>query len=387
MKIKKVNVLKIKKVKYIGFYDIESYAFEKRVKSIAAVNKMNYVASAMESAGYNVEIVSPSWSANIGGFYKKRYIKLSENISLKLGPTFGANRFFTKKLRIFLSWIWLFFFLIRNVKKEEKIVVYHSMMAIYPIYYAQKFKKFKIILELNEIYQDVTVLSSKFKKLEMQIINDSEAFILSTELLQSKIDSKKKFLTNYGNYRILKIEDSPFKDKIHIVYAGVIDRYKAGAFNALDCAQFLSEKYMIHLIGFGNEKDLAELQKTITINNAKNECKVIFDGLKTGQEYIKYVSKCHIGLSTQSPGGEYNNSSFPSKVLSYLSMGLRVVSVDIEAIKKSKIGHLLYYYKENSGKSISEAILKIDVNSAYDGKNSLVELDKKFIEDLKNLIN
>ena len=379
--------MKIKKVKYIGFYDIESCAFEKRVKSIAAVNKMNYIASAMESAGYSVEIVSPSWSANIGGFYKKRNTKLSKNISLKVGPTFGAASFFTKKLRVFLSWIWLFIYLIRNVKKEDKIVVYHSMMAIYPIYYAQKIKKFKIILELNEIYQDVTAFSSRFKKLEMQIINDSEAYILSTELLQSKINSNKTFLINYGNYRIEKKLFTPFENKIHIVYAGVIDMHKAGAFNALDCAQFLSKEYIIHLIGFGNEQDIIELNKRIIINNTKNECKVIFDGLKTGQEYIKYVSKCHIGLSTQSPGGEYNNSSFPSKVLSYLSMGLRVVSVDIEAIKKSKIGHLLYYYKENSGKSISEAILKIDVNSAYDSKNSLVELDKKFIEDIKNLIN
>lgn len=376
----------MKKVKYIGFYDIESYAFEKRVKSIAAVNKMNYIANAMKSAGYSVVIVSPSWSANIGGFYKKRNTNLSENISLKMGPTFGADNFFTKKFRVFLSWIWLFFYLIKNVQKEEKIVVYHSMMAIYPIYYAQKIKKFKIILELNEIYQDVTVLSSKFKKLEMQIINNSEAYILSTELLQSKISTKKTFLINYGNYRISKKVESPLKDKIHIVYAGIIDKYK-GAFNALDAAQFLTEKYIIHIIGFGNEMDIMELHKRIKINNENNECKVIFDGLKTGEEYIEYISKCHIGLSTQSPGAEYNNTSFPSKVLSYLSMGLRVVSVDIESIKKSKIGELLYYYIGNSGKSISEAILKIDINSPYDSKKSLIELDKKFIEDVKSLIN
>lgn len=377
----------MKKVKYIGFYDVESFSSEKRVKSIAAANKMNYIASAMESAGYEVEIVSPSWSANNKGFYGLRESRLSENITLKIGPTFGADNFFTKKLRILFSWIWLFIYLIKNVKKDEKIIVYHSMMAIYPIYYARKIKNFKIILELNEIYQDVTVFSSKFKKLEMQIIKDSDAYILSTELLQSKINSKKAFLINYGNYRVSKKADSPLKDKIHIVYAGIIDKYKAGAFNAIDAAQFLTEKYIIHIIGFGNEMDIMELHKRIKINNENNECKVIFDGLKSGEEYIEYISKCHIGLSTQSPGAEYNNTSFPSKVLSYLSMGLRVVSVDVESITKSKIGQLLYYYIGNSGKSISEAILKIDINSPYDSKKSLIELDKKFIEDIKNLIN
>jgi hypothetical protein len=376
----------MKRVKYIGFYDVESYTSENRVRSIAAINKMNYIASAMESAGYEVEIVSPSWSANNKGFYRAREKKISENIRLKIGPTFGADNFFTKKLRIFLSWIWLFLYLIKNTKKDEKIIVYHSMMASHPIYYAQKIKCFNIILELNEIYQDVTAFSSTFKKLEMQIIKASQAYILSTELLQSKIGDNKSFIINYGNYRISKKVDFSFKDKIHIVYAGIIDKAKEGAFNALDCAQFLTDEYIIHIIGFGNEKDIIELESRIKKSNKINGCKLIYDGLKTGEEYIEYVSKCHIGLSTQSPGAEYNNSSFPSKVLSYLSMGLRVVSVDIAAIKTSKIDHLLYCYKENSGISISEAILKIDINSTYDSKESLIELDEKFIVDIKSLI-
>lgn len=374
----------MKKIKYIGFYDVENYAFEKRVRSIAAVNKMNYIASALESAGYKVEIVSPSWSANVDGFYKKRETKLTENVCLKMGPTFGANNFFTKKIRIFLSWAWLFLYFIRNVKKDEKVLVYHSMMAIYPIYFAKKIKNFKIILELNEIYQDVAIYSNKLNKKERKIINDSYSYILSTELLKSKININKNWLINYGNYRVEETIYAPSNDKIHIIYAGIIDNYKAGAFNALDSAKFLSNKYLIHIIGFGSIQDITELQKRIAINNENNECKVIFDGLKTGQEYIEYVSRCHIGLSTQSPDGEYNNTSFPSKVLSYLAMGLRVVSVDIEAIKKSQIGKLLYFYQENNGKSIAEAILKIDIKVPYDSKKILRELDQKFIEDIKN---
>lgn len=374
----------MKKIKYIGFYDVENYAFEKRVRSIAAVNKMNYIASALESAGYKVEIVSPSWSANVDGFYKKRETKLTENVCLKMGPTFGANNFFTKKIRIFLSWAWLFLYFIRNVKKDEKVLVYHSMMAIYPIYFARKIKNFKIILELNEIYQDVAIYSNKLNKKERKIINDSYSYILSTELLKSKININKNWLINYGNYRVEETIYAPSNDKIHIIYAGIIDNYKKGAFNALDSAQFLSKEYLIHIIGFGNEMDIIDLQKRIAINNENNECKVIFDGLKTGKEYTEYVSRCHIGLSTQSPDGEYNNTSFPSKVLSYLAMGLRVVSVDIEAIKKSQIGKLLYFYQENNGKSIAEAILKIDIKVPYDSKKILRELDQKFIEDIKN---
>jgi hypothetical protein len=377
----------MQKIRYIGFYDVESYASERRVKSIAAVNKMNYIASAITNAGYRVEIVSPSWTANINGYYKNRQVDISEKITLNIGPTFGTNNFVTNKFKVILSWIWLFLFLVKNVKKDEKIVVYHSMMAIYPVFYAQKIIKFKIILELNEIYQEATSFSDRLRKMEMKIIEAAETYILSTELLQSRINKDKTFVINYGNYNVEKISTNTYEDKIHIVYAGVIDMFKAGAFNALECAQFLSDKYLIRLIGFGTEEDVNELKKRIKISDEKNECKVKFDGLKTADDYIEYVSKCHIGLSTQSPGAEYNNSSFPSKVLSYLSMGLQVVTVEIDAIKCSKVAHLCHYYKENNGKSIAKAILKIDKNSYYNSKNSLRELDNNFIKDIRTIIN
>jgi hypothetical protein len=375
----------MKIVKYIGFYDVDNYVSENRVKSIAAVNKMNYISSAIVKAGYKVEIISPSWSANSNGLFKPREIVLSKNILLKIGPTFGANNIFSRKLRVFLSWSWLFLYLIKNVKKDENILVYHSMMAIHPICLAKKIKKFKIILELNEIYQDVSVYSSRFKKMEMKIINYSQSYILSTELLESKINDAKNYLVNYGNYNVEETLYKPSKDKIHVIYAGIIDRYKAGAFNALECAQFLDGKYMIHIIGFGNKEDVIELENKILENNNKYPCQVEFGGLKTGKEYIQAVSECHIGLSTQSPEGTYNNTSFPSKVLSYLSMGLRVVSVDVDSIKKSSIGSLLYFYKNNNGKSIAETILRIDMKQPYKSKKILRELDENFSKELKKI--
>lgn len=376
-----------KVIKYVGFYDVENYSFEKRVKGIAAVNKMNYIASAIERAGFCVEIISPSWTANINGYYKKRKTPIKENISLVIGPSFGANNFITKKFRILLSLFWLFTYLIQNTKKDEKIIVYHSIMATFPIYIAQKIKQFKIILEFNEIYQDVTDFSINLKRLEKRIVKKADSYILSTELLKSKINTNKSFMVNYGNYQITEKTYNPFDNKIHIVYAGILDKLKGGAFNAVESAKYLSGKYVIRIIGFGNSQDIADLQDRIEQENSNNVCKIFFDGLKYGEEYTEYISKCNIGLSTQSPEAEYNNTSFPSKVLSYLSMGLRVVTIDIEAIRISQIGHILYYYNENNGKSIADAILNIEMNSQYDSKKVLIELDRSFIEDMQNLLN
>ncbi|WP_339611171.1 hypothetical protein, partial [uncultured Planktosalinus sp.] len=289
----------MEKIKYIGFYDIELFDNEKRVRSIAAVNKMNYIAGALVDSGYIVEIVSPSWSSTKTGYFRSRTCKVFENVVLKVGPTFGAENLILKRFRIFLSWLWLFSYLLINAKKKEKVIVYHSIMAIYPIYLAKKIKKFEVILELNEIYQDVSELSHHYKNIENKIIQVSSAYIISTEMLKSKIDDNKPFLINYGNYRPEGNRYSPYNDKIHIVYAGIIDLHKAGAFNAIESARHLSKDYIIHIIGFGNLKNINELKEKIAISNQIHECKVIFDGIKNGDEYVDYVSKCHIGLSTQ----------------------------------------------------------------------------------------
>ncbi len=67
-------------------------------------------------------------------------------------------------------------------------------------------------------------------------------------------------------------------------------------------------------------------------------------------------------------------------------MGLRVVSIEIEAIKKSEVDQLLYYYSDNNGESIANVILNIDLNSHYDSKTFLQRLDERFIKDLKKLL-
>lgn len=375
----------MKTIKYVGFYDVDDFPCENRVKSIAAVNKMNYIVSAIKRGGWGVEIISPSWSANSQGFYSRRKTKLADGITIELGPTFGARNNLSKKLRILFSWIWLFFYLLFNTKKNEKVIVYHSIMALPPLYFLIKIKKIRIVLELNEIYQNVSDFSPFLKEMEMKIIRKSKYFILSTDLLQSKIAADSQYLINYGDYRISEEGLKSNSGKIKIVYAGVIDLTKRGAFNAVEVAQYLSEKYEIRIIGFGSEDDLKNLKVLIDKNNNENNCKVYFDGLKKGEDYIKYISSCHIGLSTQSPDNDFNFTSFPSKILSYLSLGLRVISVDVPSIRKSKVGKLLFFYDGSGGKAISTAILKINLDEPYSSKMFLKRLDEDFIKGIRKL--
>ena len=112
-----------------------------------------------------------------------------------------------------------------------------------------------------------------------------------------------------------------------------------------------------------------------------------FDGLKSGEEYIEFIQSCDIGLSTQNPDAEFNATSFPSKILSYMSNGLRVVSVRIPAIEQSAIGNYMYYYNEQTPQEIAKAVLSVNLSDNYNGKEVIKKLNTEFTENIKNLIN
>lgn len=377
--------MKRKSVKYIGFYDLQNSKSD-RVSVLAATNKMDYIANAIKRAGYEVEFVSPSWMGYGSDikFEKKKNIILDEGVSLTLCPSWITKNKITRNIKIVFSLTWLFFYLLKNVKRNEKILAYHVQWISIPIRAAKFIKGFDLILEVEEIYQDIMVYKDVFATWEDKLIDAADSFILSTELLIPKITKNRPYVVVYGTYKIIEKSVESINDgKIHLVYAGVIDSIKKGAFNALEASKFLTEDYHLHIIGFG---EVEKLKKIIKEYNIDNKCLITYDGLLSGDEYTNYLQSCHIGLSTQSMDGEYLESSFPSKILSYLSLGLRVVSCYIDCISQSKIGKLVTYYTDDDPKLIAEAIMKISILEDYDSKSIIKKLDKNFIKDIKSLL-
>ena len=154
----------------------------------------------------------------------------------------------------------------------------------------------------------------------------------------------------------------------------------------LRAAEFLPENYHVHILGFGTEEQKKQLQELIALVQERTKCTLTYDGLKSGEEYIQFLQKCHIGLCTQIPDAKYTETSFPSKVLVYLANGLRVLSVRIPAVEQSDIGDLLFYYDEQKPEKIAEAIQSIDMNLPYDGRERLEMLDIKATKDIQELL-
>lgn len=351
----------------------------------SAITKGKYVASALASCSSEVEIVSLAYPTKDS--QDEVYYQVSENVICHLFKGKYSNnriirylnhKLYDKKIRKYLK---------QNVKKDDIIVVYHSLANMKLVKYIKKDITDKIVYEVEEIYGDV-INDEKTKTKELKAFKNASSYIFSNDYLNSIINTKQlPYVTCYGTYEIPTLYKESFNDNlIHCLYAGTLAQNK-GALNAINVAKYLPNNYLIHILGFGSEKDIADIKNAVNeVNNSYGTTKVIYEGLKLNEEYLKFIQKCQIGLCTQNIDAAFNTTSFPSKILSYMSNGLEVVGVNIAAIKNSKVGQYIQFYNVPDEKEIANAILNINLNNKTNNVDVVKELDKEFKEDLKDML-
>ena len=350
---------------YIGHYDLYD-SNVKRSYATSAVNKIKYMLKSFSKAYEEVCVFS--FSRNIEEKFKiyPSELKHEGSVGIYFPLSWGGKG----KLHTFSMIIWLriclFLYLLKHAHKNEHVYVYHATAYGKSILWAKAIKKFKLILEVEEIYSDVQKTIRGLRDYEFSYINTADAFIFSTNLLDEKINKlNKPYIVINGTYEVEDIISGKFNDgKIHVVYAGTFDIRKGSA-AAAAAAEYLNKDYVLHICGFGTEKDKTDLLEIISQSNAKHDCKIEFHGLLTGREYISFLQKCHIGLSTQNPNESFNATSFPSKILSYLANGLSVVSIRIPAIETSSVGKYVTYYDEQTPSQIADAIMNANIETNY----------------------
>lgn len=351
------------KVFYIGFYNHKKIEKEKLFNFPAATNKMEYIISLLERLKIETMIINPSWTKE-NKFTKATFNKLNDNISLKTFFSIPWSNRIYKSLSSRLNKIQLFAYMLFCTRKNDTIILYHSIVYSNLFIMLKKIKKFNLILEVEEIYQDINFLTRSEMKSENKIFSISDKFIYSTELMKDRINNKKENITISGNYLIKNRYNDRFNDeKKHIVYAGIIDKQKKGAFEIFKIAKYFSNEYIFHILGFGDSQDISQLRENILIFNKNNAAKVEYNGLLFNEDLNIFLQKCDIGLSCQTPVGKYNNSSFPSKVINYLTNGIEVITIDLQVIRKSKINDIVSYYQENNYQEIYNIAKKINKNS------------------------
>ena len=372
-------------MKYIGYYDCEQNKEENRNYVLAATNKMTYIASALARNGISVEIISASGTLNTRACPGKR-LEIAPNVVLKLFPSMGSGGRIKRVLSRWTLQARLFCYLLTHIQKGETVILYHSLGYMRLIRLLRAVKKFRLILELEELYGDVTGDSNMLRK-EKQFAKKADAYILPTAMLKDSLSvGNKPCVLIHGTYQVEPQIGSGFgDDKIHVVYAGTFDPRKGGG-AAAAAAEYLPENYHVHILGFGSKSDTETMQCLIADVSTRAKATVTYDGLLSGANYIRFIQSCHIGLSTQNPDAAFNATSFPSKILSYMANGLRVVSIRIPAIETSAVGDALYYYEKQTPEEIAKAIMNVDMRDVYDSRKVISMLNKKFVAEMKTVI-
>lgn len=376
-----------KPIKYVGYFDFQDSEIP-RFYSLAASNKMEYIAEAINNAGRDVELVSVSASAELRFKWQKAEVKArSPHFRVRFFSTFGGSGTILHILRTLWHKVALLMYLLFHTRKNEPVVVYHSLGYFNSIIWAKRVKKFRLILEVEEIYQDVGTYSERVKHREYAMFDAADAYIFSTNLLVEQLNRyNKPYVVIAGTYHVEPPINAPVNDgKIHVVYAGTFDIRK-GAAAAAAAARFMPENYHLHICGFGNATDTAHIKEVIAQTALNSQAAITYDGMLKGKDYIALLQRCHIGLSTQDPSAAFNTTSFPSKILSYLANGLRVVSIRIDAVVHSVVGKHLTYYSEQTPQTIARAILDVDMNAPFDARQIVEHLNKEFVAKIGELL-
>lgn len=385
-------------LKYIAYYsDPDNQKCRKTAPS--ADTKIDYILSAIRKIGYDAKVISKCGVTRCDKLLKfyDDYTIEKNGVCVRFVPDLTSKfRIFRFLARRYNRWK------VNSLIKEEclrtncKILIYHSLGMYSVIKFLKRHQK-PFILEVEEIYSDVmTKRKRRSRKKEDEMFAAADAFVLSTELLNAEVNqSGKPYIVVNGTYQAEPERKCNFFDKglqssgerkIHCVYAGTFDPRKGGAVAAAAAAEYLPSGYHIHILGFGSIAEVKNMQEAVAEIAKRAKATVTYDGLLSGEDYIRFIQSCDIGLSTQNPDAAFNATSFPSKILSYMANGLRIVSVRIPAIEDSAVGKHLYYYDRQTPEEIAKAIMAVDMKDGYDGRKIINWLDEDFRQNLKMML-
>lgn len=287
-------------------------------------------------------------------------------------------------LRILLAWFWLTVYLIKNCKKGERVLIYHTTNLMLPLILVKKIKKLKFIAYFGEMYQDVYDMPNFEKKIEQHFINLCDDYLFANrnliERVQNWSESSKEYVELLGPYRKQQIFERNRDDQItKIVYAGKINADK-GVMNVIKAAEYLDDNYEIHILGYGTKQCLENMKKNIEEVSKKSDgCRVVYDGILTGVDYNRFLQGCDVGICVQNTEAAFNMYSFPSKILSYLGNGLSVLCISMSAVSESPLREILYFCQTNEPSEIAKEIRTNSFTRKIDENLTIIEnLDSNF---------
>ena len=374
-----------RKIYYLAYYSNRDGG-KKRDATPAVDLQVSYLSQVFSEIGFEVEIVALNarYSGEKFLSIQKGFTKhINDNITVRYFNCIESKYVLIRSIASRL----IYMSAEKYIKQisDGVIVIYHSRI-FYPYYHMLNRHKRRYILELEEIYSDV-IGSIRKRKKEIKEVEGAAAYILPSIPLAEEITKGKNYVLYHGSCRNEEIIGNGFGDgRIHVVYAGIFDYRIIGDLSLIQAANYLDGNYHIHIIGFGrNQADLDRVLKAIErVQNLP--CRVTYDGLLHGEEYLSFLQSCDIGVFSKNPDDDDINSSFPSKIMSYLSNGLRVVATRADSIQRSEVANIVEFCDTNQPKDVAEAIKRVDLNVPYDSRKELKKIEERLKTNLKKML-
>lgn len=380
-----------KNITYVGFYGTRDKKGG-RSGALSAMTKMDYVSQVLTELDYDVNIISPSWLTprveKSNKFESGSTKSIAPSVSLTFFSSWMSKNKFIRALRVPYSLFCLCFWLMFKVRREDTVICYHAPFLFWPVFLAKKIKKFNLILEVEELYHKVWTIKPRHEIWEKKLISLADSFIAVSELLAEHLPADKEKVILYGSYQLLPppvVEDIIDNDnKIKVVYAGVIDEIKGGAFKLIEATKYLPDNYSVYILGYGNHMMLGHAKNLIEKYHLSEKCHYI--GALHGTVLSDFLLSCDIGVNPQNTGC-YMETALPSKVLTYLAHHLKVVSSEVASLQSSKLADKIKFSFSDSPVDIASMIKSMpDVKRNKSNTELIQSLHQNFAGQLKTLI-
>lgn len=375
-----------KEITYLGYYDTPKSRVPHFVPPAGSL-KMSYVADAMASSGRSVRIISAARPiGDHSQFFQSESVRVSSQISAYFFSFFYVGNRVLRKFCSMVQMACLLFFILRKIGKGDVFVVYHSLAYASIIYLTKRIKRYRLILEVEEIYDDVKSVRPYNVWFEKKLFASADAYISPSELIDMKVNvCRKPSVIIYGNYHVRPIESEKLSDgKVHVIYSGTFNQRKGGVGSAIRAGEFLDANYHIHITGWGTAQEIEEVKETVKRISEKTTCIITYDGYKDDQHFIPYMQQFNIGLSTQNPDDKLSSSCFPSKILLYMCNGLTVLSSKAPAVLNSQIASDVFFYEKHTPIDIANSIKNIPID--VDSRKVIEKLDVDCKHQMKRFL-
>jgi len=366
----------VNKNHYIGYFSDEKNN-DVFIGSVPAILKMRYILRVLEKSNIDINVLS--LSARKTSKQKIKNICVNESYQLMYMRLFAEKNKYYKHINNILRQFKFFIYFLFRVGYKDVLFLYHTPL-ITKMIKVMKFIKphVKYILEVEEVYSYSPLGVRKTLEKEQNMIELFDMFLFVNDFIPYEMGIEaERFIVSYGVNNTYEKPESfaPLFDDnlINVVYAGTIDPSKKGAFFAVDSFEYLPDKYRLHLLGFGKPNDVEDLlEKVRKINEKFGYEKIHYHGFKTGDELSDIFLSCKIGLSPNAADKDFSAHSFPSKVVTYISHGLDVVSEHSVAFEMCRFSKYWTTFKEFDALKVAESIINLDLNDTFNEKQELI---------------